>query len=612
MSKKTKTFSAQDFLDTFQSQTVKVAPGVEYDYFEVLKQNRASYHSKFLSGEVDRDGNKRMYFGLAYAYYRAKYDMIDLDFKNIALEAINHRGQLVSNMFRSVLQAYVSKANEFGDKPDKIINEVKESLLKDGVCYMKLVGDTAYVPDPFNIIEPPSREGLGTLIEKSTNLPLYLIEEKYGEIEDLPEGQDIKENQKRLDSLIANAKDQEENLKVYEYWVKDKVPYCQVFINEKRNDDYTLALEGDTDLGVMVAEFESPALDQHGKPTFPYSKGHNVRVAGRRGGFSIFELTKGITEYSNKYLNNASKADDLNMANIYTYRQGRKKKKIAPNFLNNFRNGSVISIEAQEDIKLLDKSNATINAVNFTGHLNSLGREIIGASEIDMMKSKSHVSATAIKGAQSASESAGNTTLENMSMLLSDFVERLWGPAIFRKLAKKGELLSFTSSLHDLKNLDKYLVENELYLEMYKIKDEFGFYGYYDETGNPVQLYTEQEVDEVIKKRLDSSEFKGTKRTTKITNAILKSMKYDVRFVIGAEREDRDVKIRNLMEVLQMSQNNPITTSKIQQQIAELMHIDPTLFELTDQEMQMVMQQNQPAQPKIKGQQNKAGQPLPV
>lgn len=495
----------------------------------------------------------------------------------------------------------------------------------DGVCYLKLIDDSPFVVDPFNIVEPVNRSGLGDLIERIPNLPLSFIKKKYGTIKE--EAYSNKDNpseskdkyQKASEELISLYTDAEENgkqLTIFEYWVQREELMCEIYIaNENLTSDYELITdEWKLESAILVDKFVSPIKDQHGKPTLPYSKAHNIFVENRRGGFSVFETVKGVQEYYNELINMEGEGNSLNLKNIYLYKKGRKSKKITDKFVQTINSGGVIPLNSDETLERLPFNYVNNVVLNNTNNAFNLGKQIAGVSSTDVgEKLPSRVSATAVKYAQNSSETSYGATLENMSILLCDFVERLWMPAILAKLSKESEPMEILGKRDDFMAYDKFLIEADLFSEMNKIYETLGFYGYRDSSNNVQRIYEDFEIDDIVSQRMESNEFKQNVRTIRIVKEMFNSLKYDISFEIGAERSRKQQKIQNIMQLLSLVGDNIKGKITLVQELAELLEIDQSLFDPTIQEKEAIKMQQTKKQadssPNIV-QQNTTGNPI--
>ncbi len=580
--------SFQDFYQKNFNQDIEVAPGVSYNINDVMTENRRFFHSRFKT-EKTTSGMKKIFYNIGYIFYDTHYRHTDIDFKDLELEATNDEGLLTAPIIRKVLQSYVSKPNKNGEKPDRIINQVRESMLQDGVVYVKLVGDTPYVVDPFNIIEPASQDKLGTLAEKITLSPAK-VEEMYSD--------DIeKDNKEEFKNVVERAKEQGEDLVVYEFWDYD-TKKCQVWLakdNYEHNfKDYT---QWD-DAFMKLTEFESPIKDQYGNITFPYAKEHNVHVRGRRIGFSVFEIVKGILYNYNEIMNMNREKSLLDLRGLFKFTKGFNNRAIPQSFMEKLGLGGFLELENGEDIERLPYQYVAGEVMTIADNLFNTGRKLTGTASMDVGdKLPSRVPATAIVDSRKNAQTAYDVTVENMSILLTDLLERMWVPAILRKLTKE-KAIAITGSLMEINKLDRVVITQEVYKELHKVKDEYGFYGVIVD-GLPVQVYTDEDIDRIIEERL--SKMEGNTRFVNVKRTLIKSLEYSIKMVVGSERTNKDVKLQNYLTWRQTMQD-PKGQEHLDMLIADLSGEDPELFR------REIEPQRQMAQV---GQQNLTGQPLP-
>ncbi len=585
------------FLSDNVSQNVQIAPGVSYSITDVLVENRRFFHSMFKKPKTP-SGLKKIFYNVGYIYYNTQYKHTDIDFKDLSVVATNDAGIVAANIIRGVIQSYVSKANPKGEKPDKIINQVREAMLQDGVVYVKLVGDTPYVVDPFNIIEPANQDNLGTLAEKITNKTVEQIRRDYEK--------DVKKKDKdKFNDILQKCEEDEINPIIYEYWKPGETPMCEVWISateETPTDDKVY--DNWDELSMKVCEFPSPVKDQFGRRTMPYAKGHNIHVRGRRIGFSVFEIVKGIIYNYNEIMNMNREKALLDLRGLFVFKKGFNSRAIPQSFMNKIGLGGFLELEAGEDIQRLPYQYIAGEVLSVANTLFETGRQLTGVTSMDIgEKLPSRVSATAIVDNRKNAQSSYDVTIENMSIVLSDFLERVWAPTILRKLTKE-EAIAITGSLAELKAMDELVVTQSVYKELNDVKKEYGFYGIMV-NGQPIPVLEQWEIDEIIKQRMENVQAMGEVRFVNVKNSLLKSIQYSCRFIVGAERIDKESKLQTLIAWRQ-TVTNPFTAEKLDMRIADLVGEDPKLFKLTDKERDMALQMTG----KIQGQQNLTGQPL--
>lgn len=580
--------SFKDFYQKNFNQDIEVAPGVSYNINDVMTENRRFFHSRFKT-EKTTSGMKKIFYNIGYIFYDTHYRHTDIDFKDLELEATNDDGLLTAPIIRKVLQSYVSKPNKNGEKPDRIINQVRESMLQDGVVYVKLVDDVPYIVDPFNIIEPAHQDKLGTLAEKITLSPAKVEEMYLDEIK--------KDNKEEFKNVVERAKEEGGDLTVYEFWDYD-TKKCQVWL-AKDNYDYNFKDYTQWDDAFMkLTEFESTVKDQYGNITFPYAKEHNVHVRGRRIGFSVFEIVKGILYNYNEIMNMNREKSLLDLRGLFKFTKGLNNRAIPQSFMEKLGLGGFLELENGEDIERLPYQYVAGEVMAIADNLFNTGRKLTGTASMDVGdKLPSRVPATAIVDSRKNAQTAYDVTVENMSILLTDLLERMWVPTILRKLTKE-KAIAITGSLMEINKLDRVVITQEVYKELHKVKDEYGFYGVIVD-GLPVQVYTDEDIDRIIEERLNKME--GNTRFVNVKRALIKSLEYSIKMVVGSERTNKDVKLQNYLTWRQTMQD-PKGQEHLDMLIADLSGEDPELFR------REIEPQGQMAQT---GQQNLTGQPLP-
>lgn len=580
----------QRFITEHQTSTVHISPEISYNVLDVVKESRRLFHGQF-NNPTTSTGLNKIFYNIGYIVYDTIARHTDIDTKDIAINSENQRGLIIAPILRGATRAYLDRAH-FGE----MLNDMRQVMLRDGTVYVKMVGNKPYIVDAFNIIEPAYQDGVGTMAER-----IYLSAQ---DIRDLD--LDFKEYKEEhtVNMLIERAEEMQQDVIAYEYWYeKEGIPYCELHFStellesdEQNKDEWSPYIQ--------VDGYETPYKDKDGDPTHPYRKGHMIKVKGRRIGFGVFELTRGIIENYNELMNINREKNLLDMRGIFTFRKGTNSRAIPQSFVDKIGLGGFLELERDENIERLPYQYLAGEVMTTADNLFNLARQVGGATAMDTGEDlPSRVSATAVMYSKQNANSTYDVVRENLGLFLEDFFENLYMPAIIRDL-KAEETVKILGDPYSLRELDDILVRTQVNKELADSKEANGYYSL-DGKGITNQGQIDDEID-VRKAELSSQ---GDVRWGKITDALLEGLKYSVSVNVTNESFDKAGKIQSMQTIMQ-TPDLAISKERVGLRMMDLLGEDVKQFELSEKEMaQQIMQQQEQAQPA--GQQNTAGQPLP-
>ncbi|RLC07996.1 MAG: hypothetical protein DRI24_24025 [Deltaproteobacteria bacterium] len=546
------------------------------------------FHGQFNNPQTSTGLNK-IFYNIGYIVYDTIYRHTDIDTKDITINSENERGRVIAPILRGTTRAYLDRA-KFGEK----LNDMRQVMLRDGTVYVKMVGNMPYIVDPFNIIEPAYQDGVGTMAER-----IYLTAQ---ELRDLDLDFDVFKEKHTVDMLIEQADMKNQDIIAYEYWLeKEGVITCELHLStellesdEQNKDEWSPYIQ--------IDEYESPNKDKDGNITYPYRKGHMIKVQGRRIGFSIFELTKGIIENYNELMNINREKSLLDMRGIFTFRKGMNSRAIPQSFVDKIGLGGFLELERDENIERLPYQYLAGEVMTTADNLFNLARQVGGATAMDTGEDlPSRVSATAVMYSKQNANSTYDVVRENLGLFLEDFFENLYMPVIIRDL-KEEDASKILGEPYELRELDDILVRTQVNNELNTSIEADGYANI-----DGVIVTSNDQSEDIIEERKAKLAKQGDTRWGRITDALLEGLKYSISINITSDSFDKIGKIQNMQTLMQMPDVN-LSKERIGLRTMDLLGEDPRQFELSDKEMADQIMQQEQAQGA--GQQNFAGQPL--
>lgn len=263
----------------FQGKRTEVIPGLSYNQDELLKTIYFYYNSKFMSGDVDNEGDRKYFYNINRNPCKVFTKAIDFDTKNIRMLTTGG-GDPIKTWFMERDLKYWMRKVQFG----KTLNRIFRELPIFGSVVIKIVDGYPYFVDLRNFIVEQSAD---TLNDSS-----YIIEiHDYSVSEFKKIAKEMK--WKNIDETIEEFRKMPgaTKIRVYERYGEvgepqengdTKFTYKRVFWADVGIDEYdnrgNLTLEH-TGFELKIDDFEG----------HPYREFHKDKISGRWLGVGIVE-----------------------------------------------------------------------------------------------------------------------------------------------------------------------------------------------------------------------------------------------------------------------------------------------------------------------------------
>ncbi len=138
----------QELLD-YKSKQIQIVPGFYFNQFSLIEKIFFYYNSKFQTGEVDDDGDKKYFFNIVKNPCKVFSKAIDFDTKNIRLLTAGG-GSPLKTWFMERDLKYWMRDKQFG----KVLNRIFHDLPIFGTVVLKVVnGEPHFVDLRFLLVE---------------------------------------------------------------------------------------------------------------------------------------------------------------------------------------------------------------------------------------------------------------------------------------------------------------------------------------------------------------------------------------------------------------------------------------------------------------------------
>ena len=140
----------------YENKSIPIVPGLTFNQKETIEQIYFYYLSKFKTGEIDLEGDKKYFFNINRNPCKVMTKMIDFDTKHIRILTASGTNPLVTWFFERDLK-YWMKDKNFG----KVLNRIFQDLPIFGSVVLKMVKNTPYFVDLRNFVINPTADTLG-------------------------------------------------------------------------------------------------------------------------------------------------------------------------------------------------------------------------------------------------------------------------------------------------------------------------------------------------------------------------------------------------------------------------------------------------------------------
>jgi hypothetical protein len=528
--------------DSFETKDIQLVPGLLFNQKQTIEQIYFYYNSKFQSGEIDEDGDKKYFYNIVKNPCKIFSKAIDFDTKNIRLLTSGGGNPLKTWFMERDLKYWMEK-QQFG----KVLNRIFWELPIFGSVVLKIINGKPYFVDLRNFIVEQSADCLD-----DAN---YIIEKHpYTVMGFRKAAKDMGWDKSVVDETIKQFRQTpgSKHIMVYERYgeVADKDgnwTYRRVYIADVGVD------ETDEQTGRIVSirgvELSSVEVDSH-----PYWEFHLEKIPGRWLGVGVVETLFEPQIHENERENLQSKSAYWRAIVLF---KSQDTGIAGKNLLTENKNGDVLDTSSG-DINQLNVQEQNLPYFNDSHNRWMKNRDELTFS-YDVVQGERLPAGTPLGSAQiaiSQTLSYFETIQETIAMDVKEMIYEVILPQFEKD----------SSQEHTLRLVGKDL---DAYTEM--IKDE---------------LTQEEIVKAWIKKPITVEEAKvigiavenGIKKNGELLKDLpknfYKGLKYDIMIDITGESVDTRVRNATKFAILQAIQADPMmlqdpTKKKILFSIAE-------------------------------------------
>lgn len=523
-------------IENFKNKQIQIVPGLFFNQYDVLQQIYFYYNSKFKTGEVDEDGDRKYFYNIVKNPCKVFSKAIDFDTKNIRMITVGG-GEPLKTWFMERDLKYWMRDKQFG----KVLNRIFKELPIYGSVVLKIIEGEPYFVDLRNFVIEQSAESI-----KNSN---YVIEiHNYTPVEFRKVGEKMKWGGDKINKTIEDFGKMKDtsHIRVYErYGLEelddDGIPtgrfeYKRTFFADVGIDEYDQFnnLTGPKK-GVELSSEKWEPEDVENM----YWEFHAEKMGGRWLGIGVVETLIEPQIRLNEISNQQSKAGYWSALRLFF----SQDPKMAGNLMTEKRNGEVVTGDAP--ITQIDMSDRNLAYVNDEFQRYMSNRDELTFS-YDVVQGERLPAGTPLGSAQLASAqtlSYFEGIQEEVALGIKEMIYKTIIPQ-FKKENFKEHTIRLVG-----KDLDKYIemVKNEMVLkEVIRLIS--------------MNKFPTNQDKEVIGFAIEEAIKQGKEKILTVPEGFYKDVKYDIDIDITGESIDTRVRQATIFAILQATQADPTMT----------------------------------------------------
>lgn len=512
----------------FKVKQITIIPGLYFNQYDNIQKIYFYYNSKFQSGEIDDEGDKKYFYNINRNPCKVYTKAIDFDTKNIRLLTAGG-GEPTKTWFMERDLKYWMRDKQFG----KILNRIFYELPIFGTVVLKIVNGVPYFVDLRNFIVDQSAEDLDSM-NFITEIHNYTPSEFRKVAKQMKWDE---ENVRKVIDLFHQMKDTS-HIRLYERYGEVceegenglTYPYKRVFIADVGVDQLD-------NYGRIEVKHQGVELSSEEWEGNPYWEFHAEKMPGRWQGIGVVETLYEPQIKINQTVNLEAKGEYFNNLHVFQTRDQAFNR----NLKGGVRNGEVFNTDSEvSEINIQDRNGAFRNESK-RSWMNNRDEMTFSYDAIQGERSPAGtpLGSTQISVGQTLSYFEG--IQENVAMDIKEMLYEVIIPQ-FEKESSTKHTLRLVG-----KDLDVYvdMVKNQLVAhEVFRIAAEKGV------------IPTPYEK-EIIEMGITESIKQEKEKILDVPSGYYKDVKYDVDIDITGESIDTRVRSATYFTIMQAIQADP-------------------------------------------------------
>jgi hypothetical protein len=524
-------------VEDFKTKNISIVAGLYFNQYDMVHQIHFAINSKFQSGDIDDEGDKKFYRNISINPCKVTSKAIDFDTKNIRLLTTGGGDPMKTWYMERDLKFWM-REKQFG----KTLNRIFTELPQFGSVVLKIVNGTPYFVDLRNFVIEQSADTL-----EDSN---YLVEiHNYTPVTFRKVGKEMGWDPAKVDEAIEKFRQSKgaSHIRLLERYGeveetdskgKKTYSYKRVYIADVGEDEYDQ--RGELTVAKAGVTMESKVVDTH-----PYWEFHFDKIPGRWLGRGVIEALNEQQIAINTNTNLRSKAAHWVALRLWQTRDSAGGNR---NLLTDVRNGEVLSQESE--ITRIDTGDRDSAFFTEQDNVWLRSRDEITFS-YDVVQGERLPAGTPLGSAQiaiSQTLSYFEQVQENVALDIKEMIYEVIIPT-FEKESRPEHTLRLVGQ-----DLDQYteMVKNE------KVAIEMARLAIKSLEGSP---FPTAEDRDTITLAVEESIKQGKERVLTVPKDFYKGVKYDVDIDITGESVDTRVRAATKFAILQAMTADPTMTT---------------------------------------------------
>lgn len=338
-------------IEDYKNKQIQIIPGLPFNQHDTLEQIIFYYNSKFKTGEVDDEGDRKYFYNIVKNPCKVFSKAIDFDTKNIRLLTTGG-GDTLKTWYLERDLKYWMRDKQFG----KTLNRIFKELPIFGTVVLKIVDGTPHFVDLRNFVVEQSRDNLDEMN--------YITEiHNFTPASFRKAAKVMKWEQDKVDEVIEKFHQMKDtsHIRVYERYGevaketpegKKSWPFMRIFIADVGTDEYD-------NYGRLTVQKPGVLLKEEEWEGHPYWEFHAEKVPGRWLGVGVVETLFEPQIRINELTNLQAKSSYWMALHVFQTRdQGYNR-----NLKGDVKNGEVLSNDSEvTEIAISDRNLAHFNS----------------------------------------------------------------------------------------------------------------------------------------------------------------------------------------------------------------------------------------------------------
>ncbi len=516
----------QKEIKDFETQEIQIVDGLFFNQKETIETIYFYDQSRFTSGNVDDEGDKKYFFNINRNPQKVTTKAIDFDTKNINIQTAAGGTSLKTWFFERDLKFWMKKQN-FG----KILNRIFAELPKFGSVVLKVIDGKPYFVDLRNFILEQASDTLGQsdfLVEKHNYVPAEF--RKVGKEMGWDKIEEAIMLHREMDKPYITVYERYGELRQVDEKGNITYDYKRIFVADVGMDEINEATK-------QTEPYQGVILKEDKMDTHPYWEFHMEKIPGRWLGIGIVEVLFDAQVRQNELANQEAKSTYWASLRVFQ----TSDDSVNRNLKTEVQDGAVLNPE--QPITQIDMTERNLAYFNLQTQKWLKQRDELTFS-YDVIRGERLPSGTPLGSARLAAAMTGShfdQIRENIALDVKEFLFKAIIPQFEKENSGEHILRIAGEDLDKVRNL---IINQRATNALFRFLSQ------------KRKLPTKKQFD-TIKVTIGERVSQGKEKLLKIPNEFYKNVKYIIDIIITEEQKDTGLIAQTLFAGLQAITADP-------------------------------------------------------